>query len=154
MMDDKLLSDETFNLLLLHHGWPKETVTYTPVVGNREVIGQIWDAGVSLYPAQDAPDSFFSHFGNTTFRKLLRFLFDRRRCTYDELKNICGNERKLAEYLVYLVAQKIAEQVEHTWRVGSRYEHILDIGKTLEWYVTTWFHLYLHAPARFGVKLK
>jgi len=136
------------------HGWSKGTFTYEPADGNPEVIGQVWDSDELPSPAGSAPGSFFSQFGNTTFRKLLRFLFDKRFCTHNDLKKICTNEHILAQHLTFMVAKKIAEQDEDIWRVSSRYAHIHDIGKTLEWYTAEWFHLHLQAPARYSVKLK
>jgi hypothetical protein len=153
-VDSSFLSDDNFNLLMRQHGWSSGTFTYEPVEGNPEVIGQIWDSDELPSPVGSAPDSFFTQFGDTTFRKLLRLLFDKRHCTYDTLKKICGNEHILAQHLTYMVTKKIAEQDENTWRVSSRYAHIHDIGKTLEWYIAEWFHLHLHVPARYSVKLK
>ncbi len=153
-MDNSSPSDDNFDLFMRQHGWSSGTFTYELVEGNPEVIGQIRDSDELPSPASSAQDSFFSHFGNTTFRKLLRFLFDKRHCTYDALKKICGNEHILAQHLTYMVTRKIAEQDENTWRVSSRYAHIYDIGKTLEWYIAEWFHLHLHVPARYSVKLK
>ena len=154
MIDRNLPPYDNFDQLMLQHGWARDTFSYDPVEGKPEVIGQIWDRGVPPYGSRSAPDSFFSHFGKTSFRKLLRFLFDKRQSTYEELKKICSNERSLGEHLAYILAKKVAEQDDNTWRVSSSYEHIRDIGKTLEWYVAEWFYLHLQAPARYGVKLK
>jgi hypothetical protein len=154
VIDSNLPAYDNFDQLMLQHGWAIDTFSYDPVEGNPEVIGQIWDIGVPSYGSRSAPDSFFSHFGNTSFRKLLRFLFDKRQSTYEELKKICSNERILGQHLAFMLTKKVAEQDEHAWRVSSRYTHIRDIGKTLEWYVAEWFHLHLQAPARYGVKLK
>jgi hypothetical protein len=153
-VDSSLPSYDNFDLLMLQHGWSSGTFTYEPVDGNPAVISQIRDSDELPSPIGSASDSFFSQFGDTTFRKLLRFLFDKRLCTHDALKKICGNEHILAQHLTYMKTNKIAEQDEDTWRVSTRYAHIHDLGKTLEWYIAAWFRLHLHAPARYDVKLK
>lgn len=154
MADSTFPLHDNFDRLMLQQGWPRDTFTYDPVEGNPKIIGQMSGNSVSPFTAGSTGESFFSHFGENTFRKLLRFLFDRRQCTYDALKKICGNERILAQHLSYLVTMNIAEQGENIWRISSQYAHIHDIGKTLEWYIATWFHFHLHVPARYGVRLK
>lgn len=143
---------DNFDHLMRLRGW--NDFEYRSVEGDPEVIGQIWDHPYPLYGSRTHPDSFFFHFGDTTFRKLLRLIFYHRQCTYDQLKQICGNEEILEQHSAYMVKKKVAVQDGIYWKVSSQYEHINDIGTTLEWYVAEWFQLDLKAPARYHVRLK
>jgi hypothetical protein len=47
--------------------------------------------------------------------------------------------------------QELAEETEGKWRKATRYQHVDNIGRTLEWYVAEWFKMVLAVPARYGV---
>ena len=143
---------DNFDHLMRLRGW--DDVEYRPVEGDPNVIGQISGHPYPLFGSRIHPDSFFFHFGDTTFRKLLRLVFYHRRCTHDQLKRICGNEQALEQHLAYLVKKQVAVQDGIYWKVSPQHEHITDIGTTLEWYVAEWFQLDLKVPARYGVHLK
>ena len=143
---------DNFHLLMESLGWSQDTVSYGQVEGDPEVIGQRWD----LYPpdgSRTSPDAFFYRFGDNSFRKLLRYIYEHRQCALDELKKICGNEQVLDQHLAYMAQRKIAVQSGTYWCVSPRYEDIRGIGKTLEWYVAEWFRLTLQAPARHSVHI-
>jgi len=133
-------------------GW--DEVEYKPVEGDPEVIGQIWDHIYPLFGSRTHQDGFYYHFGDTTFRKLLRLIFYHRQCTHDQLKQICSNEEILEQHLAYMIKKKVVVLDSNYWKVSPQYEHINDIGTTLEWYVAEWFQLDLKTPARYGVHLK
>ena len=154
-MDNNLppgLGYDDFDNLMRRHGF--YDFEYEPVEGNPEVIGQIWDTGFPPAGSRTAIDSFFSHFGDTTFRKLLRYLFDRRQLTFEELNKFCSNINILNQHLAYMTEKRIVIQEGNFWKVAPRYNQINDIGKTLEWYIAEWFMLTLNVPARYGVKIK
>jgi hypothetical protein len=143
---------DNFHFLIESLGWAQDTISYGKVEGDPEVIGQRWD---TYAPAgsRTHPDAFFYHFGDTSFRKLLRSIYDHRQCTRDELKKICGNEQILDEHLAYMAQKNVAVQADNFWSVSPRYEDIRGIGKTLEWYVAEWFRLILQVPARHSVHI-
>jgi hypothetical protein len=53
-----------------------------------------------------------------------------------------------------MLEMDIVVQNNDLWEVALSHEQIPDLGKTLEWYVTEWFYINLHVPARYGVHIK
>lgn len=72
----------------------------------------------------------------------------------NQLREMCGNELKLAKILAYLEAGNVIARNGNTWTKGPQCSKINDIGHTLEWYVAEWFRRYLKVPARHGVSLQ
>jgi hypothetical protein len=153
MTNEDSLKDDGFDRLMQLQGWRREDFTYEAVERNRNVIGQVWEGGAPSW-SRNSPQAFFFQFGDTTFRKLLRHLFFHRQSVLNDLSNICSNITILKRHLTYLSEQQILVQDGDLWKISPRYEHIQDLGKTLEWYVAEWFCLNLQVPGRYGVHVK
>ncbi len=154
MENISLLQPDNFDILMRLQGWSTGDFTYESVEANSKVIRQIWVADSPPFKARTDPDSFFFHFGDTTFRKLLRHIYYRRKCSTDDLKKICSNEEVLEQHLSYMTEKKIIARANTVLYVNPLYEHITDIGKTLEWYIAEWFQIELGIPARYGVHIR
>lgn len=146
-------ADDGFYVALRRRGWHLTSVA--PVYDDPNVIR--WR--VPFISAIDEWESagFYDAFGDNTFRKVLRAIIGSvQPRTWAQLHSICGNEKKLNGILGYLIASGIAEIVgdDNSWMKGLEYQHINNIGTTLEWYVAEWFRRELQAPARHGVTLK
>lgn len=145
----ELPSEDEFDLMLHRHGW--NSFTCKSPYNDPEVIRQRWPAPPNTNKSY-TDQAFFKHFGDNTFRKLLRAIFSRPR-THEELERSYGR-KKLPDYLSFLIEQGIVIQEEsNLFRKSPQYRNIEGIGKTLEWYVAEWFRLSLKAPARHGVHI-
>lgn len=143
--------DAEFNLMLQRHGWYE--LTYKPLYNDIKVIKE---RGLNLETAKsDSSIALYKHLGDNTFRKILSAIFSRSR-TQKELESNYGGRKlqKLHEYLAFMKEQDIAVFEDGYWRRAPRYEHVQDIGPTLEWYVGEWFRSELKAPARHGVTIR
>lgn len=98
-----------------------------------------------------SPMAFFDLFGQNTFRKLLGHIYTHSPCPRGDLEDKCSNAAILNEHLAFMQDQELAEEEGSMWRKAARYEHVNNIGRTLEWYVAEWFKTVLAAPARYGV---
>jgi hypothetical protein len=99
-----------------------------------------------------SPHAFYDLFGQNTFRKLLGHIYTHSPCPRSELELECSNATILDEHLEFMRNQELAEEVDGgRWQKATRYQHVDNIGRTLEWYVAEWFKRELAAPARYGV---
>lgn len=141
---------DDFDLLLKRQGW--HDFTYKSIYNDPDVIKLRW-----ITPPQSentySPSVFYDHFGNNTFRKLLRAIFSQSRI-YEQLVANCSNKQKLDDHLNFMKEQEIVLQKDEQWNKAPQYEKFTDIGKTLEWYIAEWFRFELKAHARHGVNLK
>ncbi len=144
---EELLYKDDFDVMFRRQGWL--TFRYAPVYNDPEVIKLRWI--VSTSGRRYSPDAFYVEFGGNTFRKLLRFIFDRPQCTRQELRGICSNDQILDEHLVFLKEQEIVVEEATLVKKAPSYEHLKNIGHTLEWYVAEWFRKELRSPARHRV---
>ncbi len=138
-----------FDLMFRRQGW--SDFEYKSPYMDPQVIKLRWinpPNSVKKY----SPQAFYNHFGDNTFRKILRAIFSNP-CKYEQLKDLCG-EQKLENHLTFMQEQEIVIQDGNVWRKGSKYEQVSSIGPTLEWYVGEWFRLWLQVPARYGVTVK
>jgi hypothetical protein len=154
-MDSKtILEDDGFEHLMQLQGWTRNEFDYEPIWGNHNVIGQIGESSVTSCESRTSPSAFFFHFEDTTFRKLLRYIFFHRKASQDALLKICSNVTILHRHVSYMLEMDIVVQNNDLWEVAPSHEHIPDLGKTLEWYVTEWFYINLQVPTRYGVHIK
>jgi len=101
----ELLYDDEFDLMIQRHGW--QNYTCKPIYNNPDVIKLRW-----LTPPNTDKSytyqAFYDHFGNSTFRKLLRLIFSNPR-TREELESSYGG-KKLQGYLTFLIEQEVVIQ--------------------------------------------
>ncbi len=154
-MDNRTsLEGDDFDRLMQVQGWQRQDFDCEPAEGNRNVIGQTEENRVVSHQQKLSSDAFFFHFEDTTFRKLLRHILSRRQCSYADLLQICSNKVVLDQHVSYMLKNHIVVSDSNLWKVNSKYEHISNLGKTLEWYVAEWFSIRLKVPARYGVHIK
>jgi hypothetical protein len=95
-------------------------------------------------------DEFFQRFGQNTFRKMLRHIYSSR----DGVPRqdlISENSEKREAHLAYMCDQELAVDDGTVVSRARRFQHISDIGRTFEWYVSQCFQRILECPARYGV---
>jgi hypothetical protein len=140
---------DEFELMLRRQGW--HLIRHRPEQSDPRVIRLVLLAGQD---EEEARHIFYGAFGDNTFRKLLRHIFFHKQCSYDELRRICRGEEKLAQHLAFMQQYGLIERAGETIYKGERYQHIHNLGPTLEWYVAEWFRNWLQVPARHGVAIK
>jgi hypothetical protein len=141
--------NDGFQLMLRRQGW--HLTGYKPVYADPNVIRP-----QPLAPWGDsavAVVSFYTAFGDTTARQLVRAVFSRSR-TRQGLERICGNIEKLDSTLTFLEWCRILAHEGELWTKGAPCSGIDNTGSTLEWYVAEWFRRDLQVPARHGVTLR
>jgi hypothetical protein len=148
------LEDDDFDRLMQLQGWARQDFSYEATENNHNVIGQIREASIAADWSRLSSDAFFFHFEDTTFRKLLRYILSRRQCSRTDLLKLCSNGTVLDQHLSYMLEKCIVVSDNDLWKVSPRYEHIPDLGKTLEWYVAEWFYIRLKVPTRYRVHIK
>ena len=139
-------TQDNFDLMLRRQGW--YLIQHRPISTDFRVIHLPAEANAAH------PTLLYEAFGETTFRKLLRHIFYHHQGTLNELRSICSGELKLAKYLDFMQEHRLVELDGETWRKGSTYKTINNIGSTLEWYIAEWFRTWLQVPARHGVTIK
>jgi len=150
---EQITSPLAFKYRMAEHGF---TVMQTSkVYTDPAVFRQQWlvcPNGTS-YPDH----AFYRLFGSTHFRKLLRYILPRLPCLRTTLEDICPRNDLLTIYLTFLLDQGWLYQSGRCLERGGYQMHILNIGKTLEWYVAEWFRLTYTishlVPVRHGVHL-
>ena len=91
--------------------------------------------------AQYSGHTFYRLFGTTSFRKLLRYLLSHSPCSRETLIQVCPDYAVLTSHLTFLLNQGWFHGND-SWVERETYQdHILNIGRTLEWYVAEWFRL-------------
>lgn len=138
---------DDFEVMFRRHGWL--SFSHAPLYTDPQILSLRWIA--SPTGKRYSPDAIFSAFGNNTFRKVLRAIFDHSPRTHEQLQAICSNEQLLDEHLTFMKDQELAVEEAGLWSKAPRYAHVPNIGRTLEWYVAEWFRSALEAPARHGV---
>ena len=91
--------------------------------------------------AQYSGHTFYRLFGTTSFRKLLRYLLSHSPCSPEILIQVCPDYTLLTSYLTFLLNQGWFHGNSSWLERGIYQDHILNIGRTLEWYVAEWFRL-------------
>jgi hypothetical protein len=142
----ELIYKDKFDLMIRRNGL--QNCTCKPIYSDPEVIRLRWIAHPNTNKRY-SKQAFYDHFGDNTFRKLLRLIFSSP-STQEELERSYGG-KKLQGYLTFLLEQEIVIQNDNVFRKSPQYQHVEGIGKTLEWYVAEWFRFSLKAPARHGV---
>jgi len=140
----ELTYKDDFDLILKRQGW--YDFSYQSIYNDPQVINHRLLINGKTYA------TFFKLFGDTTFRKILSFIFSGPR-TKEELEQRYGG-KKLDGYLDFLKEQEIAMYEDSFWRKAPQYAHVQDMSRTLEWYVAEWFRYELKAPARHGVHIE
>jgi hypothetical protein len=146
---ESLVKKDGFDLMFRRQGW--SNFEYKSPYLDPQVIKLRWTDPPNT-TKKYSPQSFFHHFGDNTFRKLLRAIFFSPR-TYEQLKCLC-EEQKLDDHLAFMSEQEIVEQEGDIWKKNPRYQQVSGIGPTLEWYIAEWFRSWLQSPARHGVTVK
>jgi hypothetical protein len=144
----ELTYQDDFDLRLQRLGW--HGFSYKSVYNDPEVIKQHWTHSPQTNKAY-GPQGFFTRFGDTTFRKLLRTIYSRPR-SLEELENI-WSLKLLIDHLLYMEEQEIVICENGLWSKSPQYAHLHDTSRTLEWYIAEWFRSELKAPARHGVTI-
>ncbi len=149
-MDDlmnAMIYPDNFDVLFRRQGWLSFTYV-RPEMTDPARLSQRWlDSAKKSY----SPSAFFDLFGQNTFRKLLGYICAHSPCVRSDLLRIWDNETIVDEHLTFMEDQELAERENDMWRKATRYQHVDNIGRTLEWYVAEWFKVVLSAPARYGV---
>src|SRR5258707_2950314 len=145
-MDTIGIYKDNFDQIFQRLGW--HDIQYKSTYSDPEVIRQRWLSPPNI-DKKFSKQAFFDCFGDNTFRKILSFIYAAPR-TKDELTSRWG---KLDEHVTFMLEQEIVVQDGDLMRTSSQYEHVTDIGKTLEWYVAEWFRSSQKVPARHGVKV-
>jgi hypothetical protein len=149
MQEEQRIQPDEFELMLRRQGW--HLIRHRPIQTDPRVI---------RLPPQDGQDEayvrqlFYEAFGDNTFRKLLRHIFFHKQCPYDDLRRICRGTEKLDSHLAFMLHHRLIEREGDTIYKGGAYQHIDNLGPTLEWYVAEWFRTWLQVPARHGVSIK
>ena len=126
-----------FRSQMTQHGF---TVVQTHAVYiDSDVFQQQWL--VCPNGAQYSGHVFYRLFGTTSFRKLLRYLLSHSPCSRETLMQVCPDHALLTSYLTFLLNQGWFHGNGSWLERGTYQEHILNIGRTLEWYVAEWFRL-------------
>jgi len=92
----ELLNKDKFDLMIQRNGW--QNCTYKPIYNDPEVIRLRWITHPNTNKRYSY-QTFLEHFGNNTFRKLLRLIFSSPR-TQEELESRYGG-KKLQGYLTF-----------------------------------------------------
>ena len=148
---EQFVMSDDFLPRMRERGW--SVAASRPVYTDPEVIRQPWL--VCPTGACYSDHAFYSLFGITCFRKLLRTALLRAPCPIQVFASICSNILELETYLAFLQDQELLQVDGYLCRRGMRLFRVQDIGHTLEWYVAEWFrftqsHLHL-IRARHGV---
>lgn len=138
-----------FDLMFRRQGW--SNFEYKSPYLDPQVISLRWTDPPNT-TKKYSRQAFYQHFGDNTFRKLLRAIFFSPR-TYVQLQGSC-EDHKLDDHLAFMREQEIVVQEGDVWRKSPGYEQVRGIGPTLEWYVAEWFRTWLQSPARHGVTVK
>jgi hypothetical protein len=97
-------------------------------------------------------DEFYRRFGLNVFRKLLRRIYaSNDGVAREALAQNCSNAEMLEEHLAYFRHQELAVESGGVIYKGERFQHISDIGRTMEWYVARWFEDFIKCHARYSV---
>jgi hypothetical protein len=142
------MMDSDFDLLFHRQGFLN--FTYQPETRtDPQVLAQKW-----CHPHSGAEyliDEFYRLFGKNDFRRALRSIYTAQDgVARDELAQHC-RAALLDSYLTFMGDQELAvERVGIVYK-SDRYQHVSDIGRTLEWYVARWFQEFLQCPARYNI---
>jgi len=126
-----------FRARMVQHGF---TVVQTrKVYTDLDVFRQQWFVcpNGTRYPGQ----TFYRLFGTTSFRKLLRYALSCTSSTREMLEQVCPDDVLLTSYLTFLLDQEWFRTRDRWFDQGPYQGNILNIGRTLEWYVAEWFRL-------------
>ncbi|GCE49434.1 hypothetical protein EI42_02544 [Thermosporothrix hazakensis] len=145
------LNHDQFELMLRRQGW--HLIRYKSMYTDSRVIRLRGTSYENGHPS-GRQAAFYQAFGDNTFRKILRHVFFHRSCTLVDLKRICSSEPKLKKYLDFMTEHQLLLYDGTCWHKNPYYQHIDNLGPTLEWYVAEWFRTWLQVPARHGVALK
>jgi hypothetical protein len=148
-MIDAALHPDDFDILFRRQGWLSFDYVRPEMVDPRR-LSQRW---VNSMTTTYSPNEFFRLFGQNTFRKLLGHIYTHSPCPRSDLEAMCSNAATLEQHLAFMRDQELAEDMDGIWRKAVRYQHVDNIGRTLEWYVAEWFRSTLAAPARYGVRV-
>ena len=141
--------DDNFNILFRRQGFRKFSYQHT-TREDRYIITQRWTDSPS--GGYYAPNDFYIRFGDNTFRKLLGGVYSASAgVSHLALTHICSNPAKLAAHLAYMQDQELIFETDGVVQKAPRFQHIPDIGRTLEWYVASWFEAFLQCHARYNV---
>jgi hypothetical protein len=141
------LHPDDFDIQFRRQGWLAFDYAH-PEKADPLRLSQRW---VDSMSRSYSPNAFFDLFGQNTFRKLLGYIYTHSPCSLSDLEGICCNTKTLGQHLEFMQDQELAEETEGKWRKATRYQHVDNIGRTLEWYVAEWFKMVLAVPARYGV---
>lgn len=140
------LYPDDFDIQFRRQGWLSFDYA-RPEVLDPQRLTQRW---VHSMTRAYGPHAFYDLFGQNTFRKVLGYLYTHAPCSRADLEGLCSGA-VLDEHLAFMQDQELAEEVGGLWRKAARFQHVDNIGRTLEWYVAEWFKTVLAAPARYGV---
>lgn len=146
MMDAALHPDD-FDIQFRRQGWLAFDYARPELVDPQRLSQRWWHSMTRDY----SPRAFYDRFGDNRFRKLLGHIYTHSPCPRSDLERICDNAARLDDCLEFMSDQELAEEEGGVWRKAARYQHVNNIGRTLEWYVAEWFKTELAAPARYGV---
>lgn len=146
---EQVARQDQFEIMLRRQGW--HLVRHKPVYTDPRVIRLYLNQ--ELEPGERAR-RFYESFGDNTFRKLLRHIFFHKNSSYADLKRMCAGEQKLEQNLAQLQEDHLVTHDGTLYYKNPAYNHIDNLGPTLEWYIAEWFRDWLQVPARHGVALK
>jgi hypothetical protein len=150
---EEVISPAIFEQEMAARGW---TVTHVrKIYTDPEVFRQQWLVcpNGARYPER----TFYRAFGSTPFRKLFRYALSHVPCSRETLEQICPQQTLITSSLTFLQNQEWFHWRGHWFHRGPYQAQILNIGRTLEWYVAEWFRLTQSSsrlvPVRHGVQL-
>jgi hypothetical protein len=151
-MEEKLyaaLHPDDFDLQFRRQGWLSFDYVRPGEADPQRLSQRWWHSMTRSY----SPHAFYDRFGQNTFRKLLGHIYTHSPAPREDLERMCSNTVVLNEHFEFMQDQELAEEAGGMWRKAARYQHVNNIGRTLEWYVAEWFKSELAAPARYGVRV-
>jgi hypothetical protein len=142
------LLDSDFDLVFLRQGFLNFTYQ-SETRTDPLVLAQKW-----CHPPNGGDylvDEFYRRFGTNAFRKVLRRIYTAPNGVGRETLAENCDAQLLDDHLTFMTHQELAVEQSGIVYKSDRYQHISDIGRTLECYVARWFQQVLQCPARYGV---
>jgi hypothetical protein len=143
--------DDNFDILFRRQGF-REFTYQSEMQPDLQLLKQRWN-----HPPRGGTylaNEFYKRFGQNTFRKLLgRIYTTPDGVSRESLAQNCSNSATLDEHLTFMCDQELAVEDGGMVYKGPNWQHVSDLGRTLEWYVAWWFQTFLKCPARYGVRV-